>query len=1023
MRAVPTPTQDLLVGRSAELAVGERAIARVAGGEGTLLMLSGDAGVGKTRLARAIGEVAAARGMRVVWGRVWESGGAPSYWPWIQVFRALGAAAAADEEPFAAEPAGDIDVAQARFATFDRAEQRLVSATATAPVAIVLDDLHAADVPSLLFLQFLARDLARLRLLVIVTVRQREASHAPDIAGPLTKIAREGTTIALDPLSRDDVAAWIRAASSLDAAAAASDADQIHTITEGNALFIHELLRVRGALTPAAAAKLPGLRALLDEHIARLSDDARVILEVAAVTGRDIDVRLVATVANRPRHVVQHALRDACELGVVVESSDECFSFSHMLLRERLYADLAPARRAELHGAAADALVASGHGRDDLATAAHHLFESMRPSVQVGEVAREAARAALARLAFEEAARLCERALARHTADDELAFELEVALGEAVIRAGNLADGREHCARAAARARRLGSAERQARAALAFATEQAAGAVDAAMVATLREALAALDADTDPPPSDLRARVLARLAAALAPPRTDSDAVAALAHGAEALAIARRLGDPDALLYALHHGGIGLGYLLPFAERARMMGELYELADAAHRPLFKLHLGGWHVATLREQGRLVDANTALDEYARLVDGVPRPHYRWRVPMLKATLAALASDFAASEQLAQDALEIAEEGAVQAGRMAWMMWRMSIAQLRGDPGSVAPDAERLEAMTQRMPPLRAWLYAATGRRDQAVRLINEVARGASYFSWALFGAEVAALVDDDELAERAYAAVSRHAEHNSLLWGPSGVVVFGQAPRAAGDLATRLGRSDEAQRWYDAANALGTTMQAPALIALATRGHASAVSASAATTASAVTAAARAAVPATARAIGDIEVRREGEMWRISSSTGVTMTLKDSKGLAYLGHLVSRPRQELHVTQLVDLGDVSSDAGTVLDARAKAQYKRRLDDLRDQLEEARAFGDFARAERVEAELETIAEQLAAAVGLGGRDRKVGSHAERARINIQRRLRDVIDRISEHDLALGRYLAATIKTGMFCAFMPL
>lgn len=1016
---MPAATQDLIVGRSAELAVGERAIARVAGGEGTLLMLSGDAGVGKTRLARAIGEVAAARGMRVVWGRAWESGGAPSYWPWIQVFRALGAADAADEEPFAAEPAGDIDVAQARFATFDRAAQRLVAAAATAPVAIVLDDLHAADVPSLLFLQFLARDLARLRLLVVVTVRQREASHAPDIAGPLTKIAREGITIALDPLSRDDVVAWIRAASHIDAAAAASDADQIHTITEGNALFIHELLRVRGALTPAAAAKLPGLRALLDEHVARLSDDARVVLDVAAVAGRDIDVSLVATVADRPRDVVQHALRDAFELGVVVESGDERFSFSHMLLRERLYADLAPARRAELHGATADALVASGHGRDDLATVAHHLFESTRPSVQVGEVARDAARAALARLAFEEAARLCERALARHTADDELAFELELALGEAVIRTGNLADGREHCARAAARAKRLGSAERQARAALAFAIEQAAGAVDATMVTTLREALAALDADADAPPSDLRARVLARLAAALAPPRTDDDAVAALAHGTEALAIARQLGDPDALMYAMHHGGIGLGYLLPFAERARMIGELYELAE--HRPLFKLHLGGWHVATLREQGRLVDANTALDEYARLVDGVPRPHYRWRVPMLKATLAALASDFAASEQLAQDALDIAEEGAVQAGRMAWMMWRMSIAQLRGDPGSVAPDAERLEAMTQRMPPLRAWLYAATGRRDQAVRLINEVARGASYFSWALFCAEVASLVDDDELAERAYAAVSRHAEHNSLLWGPSGVVVFGQAQRAAGDLATRLGRSDEAHRWYDAANALGTTMQAPALIALATRGQASAVSASAATTASTATAAARVAVPA--RAIGDIEVRREGEMWRVSSSTGVTMSLKDSKGLAYLGHLVSRPRQELHVTQLVDLGDVSSDAGTVLDARAKAQYKRRLDDLRDQLEEARGFGDFARAERVEAELETIAEQLAAAVGLGGRDRKVGSHAERARINIQRRLRDVIDRIGEHDPTLGRYLAATIKTGMFCTFMPI
>ena len=137
------------------------------------------------------------------------------------------------------------------------------------------------------------------------------------------------------------------------------------------------------------------------------------------------------------------------------------------------------------------------------------------------------------------------------------------------------------------------------------------------------------------------------------------------------------------------------------------------------------------------------------------------------------------------------------------------------------------------------------------------------------------------------------------------------------------------------------------------------------------------------------------------MWRVSSSTGTSMHLKDSKGLQYLAELVSRSGQELHVTQLAELGETPGDAGTVLDERAKRQYKERLEALRDQLEEARGFGDTRREERAQSEIDAIAEQLARAVGLGGRDRKLGSQVERVRINVQRRLRDAIQRIEEYD----------------------
>jgi non-specific serine/threonine protein kinase len=115
--------------------------------------------------------------------------------------------------------------------------------------------------------------------------------------------------------------------------------------------------------------------------------------------------------------------------------------------------------------------------------------------------------------------------------------------------------------------------------------------------------------------------------------------------------------------------------------------------------------------------------------------------------------------------------------------------------------------------------------------------------------------------------------------------------------------------------------------------------------------------------------------------------------------------------------------VTGDAGPLLDAQAKAAYRGRLDDLRDELAEAERFADAPRARRAQEEIEAIAGQLAGAVGLGGRDRRAASDVERARINVQRRLKDAIDRIGAEDAALGRYLAAAVKTGIYCVYQDI
>jgi non-specific serine/threonine protein kinase len=121
--------------------------------------------------------------------------------------------------------------------------------------------------------------------------------------------------------------------------------------------------------------------------------------------------------------------------------------------------------------------------------------------------------------------------------------------------------------------------------------------------------------------------------------------------------------------------------------------------------------------------------------------------------------------------------------------------------------------------------------------------------------------------------------------------------------------------------------------------------------------------------------------------------------------------------------LVGVEHGEGDAGAILDARAKAEYQRRIEVLDDRIELARSLGDEQGVAKARSELDAVAEQLAAAVGLGGRDRRAASNVERARINVQRRLKDSIESISAVDRALGRYLQRTIKTGTFCSFQPI
>jgi hypothetical protein len=179
-------------------------------------------------------------------------------------------------------------------------------------------------------------------------------------------------------------------------------------------------------------------------------------------------------------------------------------------------------------------------------------------------------------------------------------------------------------------------------------------------------------------------------------------------------------------------------------------------------------------------------------------------------------------------------------------------------------------------------------------------------------------------------------------------------------------------------------------------------------------------------------------RREGEYWMVAFE-GDTMQLRDAKGMGYLARLLEVPGRELHALELArtqtaaraergargaaDLrGDALGDAGAVLDPEAKAAYRRRLQDLQEEVAEAERFNDAERATRARQEMEFIADELAGAVGLGGRDRNAASAAERARVSVTRAIRSAMARIANHNPALGKHLESTVRTGTYCSYNP-
>jgi tetratricopeptide (TPR) repeat protein len=890
--------------------------------------LTGEPGIGKSRLAEHLAAMATAEGSTVVWGRCWEAGGAPAYWPWIQIFRGL----EMEEDPFAAGM-HDVGVVaeQARFQAFDLSVRRLKQRASLSPLVLVLDDLHAADVPSLLLLLMLVRDLRGSRILVVGAYRDAEARLAPEIAALLAKIEREGDVLALSRLGPEDVAAWMREASP---SASAEQADGLYRVTEGHPLFVTEVLRL-GCAEAARTRILYGLGTVLDERLSLLSARTLTVLEVAAVLGREFSAVDVAATGGLTVDEVHERVREAYAAHIVTVADDpDRFLFSHVLLRDRLYADLTPSRKAALHWTAGTVKLARG---EDAATAVDHLFEghTAGDADRTAEVAIKAVEAALVRFAFEDAARLAQRALSlveRGVAPSRLQCQLRLMLAEAWIRMGEGAKGKEASTEAAELAKQIGAEDLLARAALVYGTDLLAGFVDEKMVSLLREALARLD----PRDSPIRARVMVRLAAALVPPRTEN-VPEILALVREATAVARRLGDPYTLLYVLQFAALGGAYNFHEEKRFALLQEAVTLARVLDQRLVLLNASGWYIAGLLERGQRAEAEAALKVYEDLLAEFPQPHYQWRFPLTSALFYALKGDFDEADLLSEEARTLADRAGSRAGMLAWAQQRVSFAYLRGRPDLIAKAAAQLRELLERTPAIMVfdvWILAATGRCEEAAKRLRSVDVAPCNFPSLFIACDACVMLGETEMAATLYPHLAATATSNRVFWGTSGSSVLGPTSRTLGNLALLLGRVEDALRHYDEAIAFCERMGAHPLAELSRRSREAALASRFDAPKSRPATLAAVSTPEVVRVRFDL--RREGEVWAIEGSTGPGFLLKHSKGITYLHDLIKQPGREVHVFDLVGIEHVAGDAGPLLDARAKAAYRTRLEDIQEEI---------------------------------------------------------------------------------------
>jgi DNA-binding SARP family transcriptional activator len=855
--AEPATTEapsESFVGRKRELAELQAAFDEALAGRMSLFLIAGEPGIGKSRLADEATSLAQARGARVCWGRCWEAGGAPPYWPWVQALREYIRTADQDRVKSQLEP-GATDIAQmlpeltdlfpdlppppsldpegARFRLFDSTASFLRAVGECEPLVLVLDDLHAADEPSLLFLQFLARSLREARVVVVGAYRdtepRREALNEAIAEARRQPITRQ---VRLGGLDEDEVAAVVELIAGTQPSQELAMA--LYRETEGNPLFVGELVRLlasEGRLEDAAggegALSIPqGVRAVIDHRLRHLSDDCKRLLSIASVLGRDFRLDALERVSELPRERVLEGLDEAQAARVVVDlpGGRAGLRFSHALIRDSLYGDLGGSERLALHRRAVESLedLYGPEREPHLAELAYHSLEAA-PGGEVEKAvgyARAAGDQAATLLAYEEAARLYRMALdaleLTMPPDEETRCELQLALGDAVARGGDLPAAKEIFVRAADLAGTLRVPAQLARAALGYGGRWVwlrAG-NDLRLIRLLEDALDAL------PPGDneLRAMLLARLAGAL---RDQPVPERRAKLTSESVEIARRLGDPRTLAYALGGSYAAISWPKDIDAWLAMAREVMQLADEISDKEHTFFGHFYAFGALMVRGDIRRADAELQRMWDVAHELRQPSQTWVCFIAQAMRDLFAGRLQRAEELWRRGAEL---GAGAQGQDATYFYATNLQgwALRREQRRLTEVEASLESYVQQYPTsfifrcVLTSVHAELGReqvvRDELEQLATDHSAGIDlepeWFLGANLLAEVCAILEDAERAESLYAFLLPYADCNVFA---TPEVALGSASRPLGLLAGTMSRWDDAERHFERALEMNARM--------------------------------------------------------------------------------------------------------------------------------------------------------------------------------------------------------------------
>ncbi len=832
---------------------------RARAGGAHVVLVSGEPGVGKTRLVREVAVELHRNGAVVLFGQCEEEMGV-SFHPFVQALAEVVAACGDDQlrslmGPLGGELTAIVPTLRARvpelaeplhpapetgrYRLFEAVVDLLAAMSASAPVLMVLDDLQWADAPTLLLVRHLLRSNEPMRLLVAGTYRDTDVGRAHLLTQLLPDLRRSsrGQRLALPGLDEGGVAEMVAAAADRELSPDESEfARHLHAETGGHPFCIEEVLlhfvetgilqREGGRHTLSgiwSELGIPeGVREVVLQRLARFPAVTHDVLETAAVIGQRFDVRLLAAVVDGGMPVVVEALEAAERARLIrpVPGSAHRYDFAHKLIRSSVYEDMPTSRRRWLHRDVGLALEQRDGNHERLNDLAFHFGEA----AAVGEgdravdYARQAGDKAATVQAFEVAAGHYARARAAlelSSRDPALACDLLLAEAAALSRSGR-DDFRSVAFAAADAARGLGDPGRLASAALLFVHFGPADpTVHHREVALIEEALEQLD-EADSP---ARARLLAGLGAALSAAR----AKPAAALSPQAVAMARRLGDPMVLAQVLTSHHTAIAGLDVDDESLMAAREVVALGERVGDPetTFAGHVCRY--ASLVRASAIDEADAALDIADALARELRQPIFAFHVLRLRAAQALLGGRIAEGEHLAQAMWQKGLETGIPGPILDAMLigFRSRAREQQGRLAEMDADVSQLaDAQPDWLLPLvaRARLHCAAGRPAQARPLFDRlkadgfrgIPRDQLWFETLMHLSAIAQALSDAEAAAMLYQILSPYSGQNTF----TPVGSLGPVDRALALLSTTMARYDDAERHFVTADELCSHLRAP-----------------------------------------------------------------------------------------------------------------------------------------------------------------------------------------------------------------